>query len=392
MNRSVALKQVITGFFIFILASSTQLSTADSAAPMHSRPRFLENEEIAKSIEVFSDPAAVWGAGVEAVIERAYRECFRTYIIDGQILTLRVPFAENNERAAIAGTELNIVGDGKANPLFIWNQIDQLLASDDFAAYTKILQDRRDKVIIFDLPERQWSVSRDFFDIAQMKAAIYRGMPHTPFVFSAGDGLKSTDVYNYLYSVGRIGIDCSGFVWHVLSKVARTGGIELSSSLNRLLGAPQGTNPSYYVGTSFFDSAGSEFIQVDDRIGDLRPGDIMLFRGKDGKMAHSAVIQSVDVPSGILRYLQSTDEAPYSERGVHDSYIYFDPENLSVSLKDESLEWSQYRFAPFPGERQSYFSEDGERYRAFPEFGGGKVVRLRTVALAIDRITRSAGQ
>ena len=102
-------------------------------------------------------------------------------------------------------------------------------------------------------------------------------------------------------------------------------------------------------------------------------------------MGHAAVIQSVDFSAGIIRYLQCTDEAPLNERGVHDSFIFFDPARTNVSLSDPSLTWTKRRYPPFPGERVSAFSDDGERYRAFPELGGGRVVRLRPVSELIER-------
>jgi len=338
------------------------------------------------TIQEFSNPSAFWGTGIEAVIEKAYRECFKTYILNGMIMTLRVPFAQNNERAAVAGSDLIIVGDGKAGPQFIWDQIDDILASDDFAAYEKILKDKREKVLIFDLPEKQWSVSRDLFDIARMKTGFYRPLPHKPYVFSSGNNYAAADVYNYLYCIGRIGMDCSGFVWYILSRAAQAGGIDLERRLDRLLPPARAVNPAFYVGTSFFNSKSAEFLQIEDKIHNLRPGDVMLFRDKDGTMAHSAVIQSVDLETGIVRYFQCTDEAPYKERGVHESVIRFDPEKKELSLKDKSLLWSQARFPPFPGETPSAYSTDGERYRAFPEFGAGKIVRLRAIAEIVGRI------
>ncbi|MDR1147922.1 MAG: peptidoglycan endopeptidase, partial [Spirochaetaceae bacterium] len=113
------------------------------------------------------------------------------------------------------------------------------------------------------------------------------------------------------------------------------------------------------------------------------PADILLFRAVNGSMAHSAIIQSIDFSRGIIRYLQNTDEAPLSERGVHESFIYFNPKRASLSLKDASLEWSQKRFSPFPGERDSAFSDDGQRYRAY---GGGRVVRLRAMPSIIAKL------
>jgi hypothetical protein len=334
----------------------------------------------------FADPADIWGSGVEAAIERAYRECFRTYIVGHTVMTLRMPFAQNNERGELAGIELDIEGGGKAGPAGLWDQIDLILESADFRHYAAVLGDGKEKVIIFDLPTRSWTISQDLFDIARMKAGAYRGLPHRPYVMSYGRGIAESDVYNYLYCIGRLGMDCSGFVWHILSATARAGGLDLGLTMRRVIGAPRGADPSLYVGTAFFDSRSSELIQVKDQIRNLLPGDVILFRGNDGSAAHSAIIQSIDHQAGVIRYLQSTDEAPLDERGVHESYIHFDPSQPALSLKDPALIWTQKRFPPFPGEKPSAFSEDGERYRAFPEFGAGKVVRLRAMTPAIRKI------
>jgi hypothetical protein len=119
---------------------------------------------------------------------------------------------------------------------------------------------------------------------------------------------------------------------------------------------------------------------VEDTISRLRPADIILFRGANGAMAHSAIIQSINWEKGLIRYLQSTDEAPLHERGVHESFIYFDPAKPNTSLSEPDLVWTQQRQAPFPGEKASPFSDDGRRYRAFSELGGGRVVRLRLIS------------
>jgi hypothetical protein len=331
------------------------------------------------ALEAFADPTAIWGPGIEAEIERAYRETFRTYVVDGRIMTLRMPFAQNFERQELAGTELIIYGDGKADPRVLWNRIDTILASPGFSDYVAELRDGREKVIVFDLPTQTWRASRDLFDLAGMKAGAYRGLPHRPYVYHNGAGVEPSDVYNYLYSVGRVGMDCSGFVWHILASVAESQGLDLGAVLARTLGVRGGKDPSFYVGTQFFDSDSHQLIQVRDRIRNLRPGDVMLFRSQDGRAGHSAVIQSIDLDEGVLRYLQSTDEAPQLMRGVHASYVFFDPAAPDISLSDPSLEWSQQRFAPFPGEYASAFSNDGERYRADFGAGGGKVVRLRAM-------------
>lgn len=349
-------------------------------------PFLPTTDEAARRLSAFSAAAEEWGDGVEGIIEEAYRACFKTYIIEGRVVTVRMPFAENNERAELANGELIVRGGGKADPVLLWEKVDELIASPDFKAYAAMLGDGREKVLTLDLGSRAWSVSRDLFSVAKMKADAYPGLPHRPFVFSDGTGVKSSDVYNYLYCVGRLGMDCSGFVWHVLSTVARRGGLDLSKTLARSLRAPSRSVASLYFGTWYFKPKNKETITVNDSIKDLRPLDLILFRGDDGNIVHSSVIQSIDRKAGIIRYLQSTDEAPLEERGVHESFIRFDPKKPSASLKDPTLVWSQRRLPPFEGERSSQFTDDGDRFRAFPEYGGGTVVRLRALAKPLERI------
>jgi hypothetical protein len=112
----------------------------------------------------------------------------------------------------------------------------------------------------------------------------------------------------------------------------------------------------------------------------------MLFRDIDGEIVHSAVIQSIDFKKGVIRYLQCNNVSLPEERGVHDSYIYFDPANPAASLKDPSLHWTQKRFAPFIGEDFT-FADDGERYRHRLN-GGGKVIRLRALVPVIERLSK----
>ena len=309
----------------------------------------------------FSDPARLWGNGIERVIEEAYRLFFRTRIIDGKVMNIRLPFAENNERSLLIDSTWDFVGGGKGSPDMLWPIIEEILDSESFAEYISALSSGREAVFIFDIPEKKWSVSTDLFDIARMKAGSYRGLLHRPYVLTTGRGATEIDVYNYLYCIGHVGIDCSGFVWHILSYIGRQGGIDLGRILGPALGIPRSADPAWYAGTSFFNSRTSQIIAVNDEIRSLRPADVILFRGAGGGMAHSAIIQSIDFTNGIIRYLQSTDEAPLLERGVHESFIYFDPANPGVSLKDPSLHWTQKRFAPFPGEKDSPFSDDGER-------------------------------
>jgi hypothetical protein len=355
---------------LFLVSFLTRLSYA------------VEGDE--SQLAAYSNPERIWGSGVERVIEEAYRLCFQTHILGGKVMNLRMPFAQNNERDKLTEEEWGFLGGGKGNPAFLWEKINQILDSEGFKKYTEALSDGREKVIIFDLPSQNWTVSRDLFDIARMKAGSYRGLLHRPYVLTSGRGLEESDVYNYLYCVGLIGMDCSGFVWHIQSYIAKSGGVDLGRTLARALGAARGEDPSRYAGTGFYNSKSSQIISVKDEIRNLRPGDIILFRAEDGGMSHSAVIQSVDFANGTIRYLQCTDEAPLSERGVHESFIYFNPAVPALSLSSPSITWTQSRYPPFPGEKASPFSDDGKRYRAFPEKGGGRVVRIKAVSEVIE--------
>jgi hypothetical protein len=328
----------------------------------------------------FADPERVWGRGVEHLIEEAFRDCFRTYVIDGKIMNLRIPFAENHEREELSGKTWELPGRGKSKPAELWALIDGALNSADFKKYTETLADGKEKVVIFDIPTQKWRVSADVFDITRMKAGSYHGLPHRPYVLAGSRGIEESDVYNYLYCTAWTGLDCSGFVWHILSHVAAASGLDLGQSLRSALGAPRGSDPSIYVGTKFYNSKSRELTAVSDEIKNLKPADIMLFRARDGSVSHSAVVQSVDFTAGVIRYLQSTDEAPLTERGPHESFVYFNPKLTSVSLKDPSLRWTQTRFSPFEGERVSTFADDGQRYRAY---GGGRIVRLNIVSKTI---------
>ena len=334
----------------------------------------------APGLTEYSYASEEWGNGVEAAIEEAYRACFKSYIISGRVITVRLPFAENNERAELVDGRLIVRGGGKADPEILWPAVDELLKSADFQAYEAALGDGREKILTFDLDSRSWSATRDLFSLAGMKTDAYPGLPHRPFVYSDGKGIRQEDIYNYIYSIGRLGMDCSGFVWQILSTVARRGGKNLARALAPSLRAPRPSVAHLYFGTWYFTAGNKKAPKIDDKIRNLQPLDLILFRGEKGDIVHSTVIQSIDREKGVIRYLQSTDEAPADERGVHESFILFDPKDETVSLKDPSLVWTQKRLPPFTGERPSPFPDDGARYRAFPEHGGGKVVRLQAVA------------
>jgi len=334
----------------------------------------------------FSDPAQIWGNGAEKYIEEAYRQCIRTKIIDGRVMNVRIPFAMNTERDILLKTPINFVEDGKGNPEKLWPIIEDILDSKEFAEYIKALSSGHEKVVIFDLVKRTWSISSDLFLITRIKADSFSGFPHRPYVLTSGKGARETDVYNYIYCIGLVGMDCSGFVWHVLSYTAKKGGVDLGRALSSVLGVSVTGSPSSYVGTSFFGSKNSQIIQVSEEIRNLRPADVMLFRDVDGTIVHSAIIQSINLKKGVIRYMHCNNFSLPEERGVHESFIYFDPANPSVSLKDPSLHWSQKRYAPFIGEDFN-FADDGERFRNRVN-GGGKVVRLRAMVPVIDRMSK----
>jgi hypothetical protein len=345
-----------------------------------------------RRLEAFAKASAEWGTGIEAVIEDAYRRCFRTFLVEGRFVTLRMPFGENRERSELADDELAILGGGKADPAVLWDTIRGLLASADFDSYASRLADGREKVVVFDLGARAWSTTRDRFIIDRIHTGAYPGLPHKPYVLVRGKGVAAADLYNYLYCVGRVGMDCSGFVWHVLTSVAAAGGLDLARAVGRFAGAPRSADAAWFIGTWFFDPKNPNLEEVEDEIRNLRPADVIVFRGDDGTTRHSAVIQSIDRVRGTIRYLQCTDEAPQDERGVHDSIITFDPARPEASLEDPSVRWQQLRAAAFDGEGGIWFHDDGERYRAYPQFGSGTVVRLRALAKAIEKLSKASAR
>jgi hypothetical protein len=355
-------------FAIFFLVSSNSLAA--------------QSNQLAS----FSNPAHLWGGGIERVIEEAYRQCIRTKIINGKVMNVRIPFSMNTDRDILLKTPINFIFDGKGTPEMLWTVIEDILDSKDFADYISALSSGHEKVVIFDMVEQSWSISSDIFTIARLRADSYTGLPHRPFILTSGRGAQESDVYNYIYCIGLAGMDCSGFVWHILSYTARQGGVDLGRLLSQTLGVQPGANYSQFVGTSFFSSRSSQIIQVNDEIRNLRPADVILFRDIEGDIVHSAVIQSIDLKKGVIRYLQCNNVSLPDERGVHDSLIYFDPSNPAVSLKDPSLHWTQKRLAPFRGE-EFFFTDDGERYR-YRLNGGGKVVRLRALIPVLDRLNR----
>ncbi len=308
------------------------------------------------------------------------------------MITLHLPFAENNERSELAGRNLAVPWGGKGNPLGIWDQIDTLLASPDFAAYTQAVSDGKEKLILFDLKTHTWTTTRDWFAIDQMKSGVYPGLPHRPAVLTKARGITPPDIYNYLYSVGRLGVDCSGFVWYVLTTVATAGGLDLNRAMARYLGAARPSQAAWYVGTWFFDPRNRNLEVVKDEVKNLRPLDVIVFRGDDGPTAHSAVIQSVDLAGGNdplpAVHRRGGPGRPGRARVIHQLRPvepFHQPERPFPRVAPAPLR-------PVPGEAGVDFWDDGQRYRAFPQYGGGFVVRLKMMKALVERELRSGRQ
>ena len=204
------------------------------------------------------------------------------------------------------------------------------------------------------------------------------------YVLKRDATISVSDIYNYLYCVGSVGMDCSGFIYYIQKSIARSLGVDLDRKLARLMKVPSEMVPQF-VGFWPFDPCNDQSERVEDVVANLRPGDIFLFRGHGGKFRHSAVIQSIDLDKGVIRYVQCTDWAPQEERGVHESFIYFDANNPEVSLQDSSVRWTQRVFPTFIGEPSlKYWKDDGDRYRTEWPTGQSLIVRLNLIKHLIE--------
>jgi hypothetical protein len=319
-------------------------------------------------------------ARVEQLIEATFRSYFRDYRIDGKNLTVRMPFGLNYEREGEPGYSQVFHLDGKGTPEQLWPYIDSVLASDQFTAYADALARPGHKVILFNLERRTYLISRNRDLFEALRQGVYLGTPTRILVHRDDAELTEADVYNYLYAVASVGVDCTGFTFHVHDSIARAYGLDIPS----MLGEKWRISPSRVagrVGLWFYDPANGYTEKLDDRIENLRPADVILFRGSDGGLKHSAVIQSIDWEKGILRYVQCTDWAIESERGAHKSLILFDPSRPEVSLKHYSVIWKQRVRPPFDGEPEPRdWLSDRERYVWYPSAGGSLLVRLRYLA------------
>jgi hypothetical protein len=320
---------------------------------------------------------------VESLLEATFQQYFREYTIAGRRMTIRMPFALNGEREDGRGYSQDFYFDGKGTPAKLWPHIDSVLSSRAFGRYAAQVAGPSEKVIVFALPRRAYQVSSSPSLLEAVNGDSYPGTPTRIFVRREGGQLGEADVYNYLYAVTAVGVDCSGFTYHLLDSAARAYGLELDHALAKSLKArPREVRKR--IGMWFFDPAQGYTERIGDRIADLRPADLLLFRGSDGSFKHSAVIQSIDMENGVIRYVQSTDWAGEQERGVHLSIIHFDPARPDEGLDHYSVRWLQQVRPPFAGEQEPRnWRSDRDRYLWYTETGGSMVVRLRLLAAAL---------
>jgi len=322
---------------------------------------------------------------VEQLIQTTFRKYFSTYRIAGKSLTLRMPFGLNDERQGGPGYSQVFYLGGKGTPEQLWPHIDSVLASQEFAAYVNAIISPGNKVILFELERQAYSLSGDQDLFESLRRGSYLGTPTRILVYRNTTELAEADVYNYLYAVASVGVDCSGFTFHIHDSIAQAYGMDMS----KMLGEKWRISPGQVgrrVGLWFYDPASGYTETLDDRIENLRPADIILFRGSDGRLKHSAVIQSIDWEKGLIRYVQCTDWAVEPERGVHQSEILFDPSRPQVSLKHYSVIWTQQVRPPFGGELEPRdWLTDRDRYAWYPEAGGSLIVRLQYLAAIFQK-------
>ena len=178
-------------------------------------------------------------ARVQKIIATAFREYFRNYRIAGQSLSLRMPFALNYERQGGPGYSQSFYLGGKGTPQQLWPYIDSVVASAGFLDYVEGVTSPGDKIIVFELERKAYSISRDPELIESLRKGIYPGTATRIFVHKRGAALSEADVYNYLYAVASVGVDCSGFTFYIHDSIAQAYGLELTA----LLGEQWKTDP-----------------------------------------------------------------------------------------------------------------------------------------------------
>jgi hypothetical protein len=322
---------------------------------------------------------------IEGIIQDAFQAYVREYTIDGRSFIVRMPFGLNGERAGSSRYSQVFFMGAKGTPEQLWTHVDSVFASARFRDYARALDRPEEKVVILDLERKSFSISHDPALVEAMTAGEYPGTPTRIFVHKRAGGLTEADIYNYLYAVASVGVDCSGFLYTIHKEIAEQYGVDL----DRLLAGKLGIRPEFvsrWIGTWFYDPGGGHTQKIEDNIEDLRPGDVILFRGSDGSLKHSAMIQSIDFDESLVRYVQSTDWAIEPDRGVHRSTIRFDPFRPRATLDHYSVRWTQRVSPPFRGELEPRdWLTDGDRYLWYTDAGGSLVVRFSGLAELIRK-------
>ncbi|MCG2685830.1 hypothetical protein L6258_00480 [Candidatus Parcubacteria bacterium] len=299
---------------------------------------------------------------VAEVVEEVYRLYLREVTLSGKKLLIRIPFGQYGERYAGQA----IFGGGKAAPWDIWPKIERILESEDFKQYLETLDQPGEKLVLLDVPRRKVEIIIDE-KRREMAKARFLGSKLYPCEIKEEAGFSEIDIYNYLYAKG-IGVDCSGFSFFVLRYIAHQYGINLYRAI--------GIGP-LYIGNWIYHPGNVDV--VDDRIINLRPGDVVLFHCWNRPNCHSLVLGEIDFAKGEITYYQCTDwVADRSQRGPHRAKIFFDPAFPNRRLTDPEVVWEKEVGEAFPEEDCPYRGRtDDYRYSIR---GQGRIVRLKILA------------
>lgn len=328
-----------------------------------------KGEALSKTKERLKTPEEL---RVESIIEIAYQLYFRKMLIRGREFLLRIPFGQWNER--FSGQ--NIFMGGKGDPESNWQRIEELSREPDFAEYQEALSQLGKILAFYYLPQRTYRIFSGEKEIEKIKAR-FRGNEMYPYETKEDSSLLEIYFYNYFY-LKRVGVDCSGFSFRFPRAIALHHGVDPCEEIGQEWGVRPEKVP-LYIGTWFYHNH-RYAERVDDKIINLRPGDLILFPARQWEYSHSAVIQSIDLERGRVRYVQCTDWVfNREERGPHDSEIIFDPAFPQMSLSDPSLVWTQRVGPVFESETCPYGTRTDEFRYQLPPFKG-KVARLRRVA------------
>lgn len=308
---------------------------------------------------------------VESVVERAYRLYFREYVLGGKRVLLRIPFGQYAERF----DGQNIFGGGKGEPEKLWVKIEELLKDESFAQYQEALSQPGRKLIHFNLPGRTYQMFFGEEQVGKLKVRL-KGNELYPYEVKEDSQLSEIDIYNFLYCLGRVGVDCSGFSFYLQRYIGLEYGVDLCEEIGKRWRVPPERVP-LYIGTWYYNPKCGNTERVDDKIINLRAGDLILFPARRWENSHSAVICSINLKAGAVRYVQDTDWVfDRKERGPHASAVYFDPSQPEKSLSDPSLTWTQELGPVFESETCPYGNET-DRFRYLLPPYKGKVVRLK---------------